>query len=139
MGRTLVCRASPLGPLPVPQPRGGRGRRGAAASLVGGGRGWGRAEAVEILAPRAPLGALPRRQGRRLNQGPPNMPLVRALQVEKARGDWEEEGSAVGDQAPSSQAGLLKKHVGCLSPPTFGLSFPSIQGNCVGGRSKTKQ
>ena len=82
----------PLGPLPVPQPRGGRGRRGAAASLVGGGRGWGRAEAVEILAPKGSPGGTAQETGKETRPGPPNLPLVRALQVEKARGTGRRRG-----------------------------------------------
>lgn len=125
-GQDISMQGQPLGPLPVPQPRGGRGRRGAAASLVGGGRGWGRAEAVEILAPKGSPGGTAQETGKETRPGPPNLPLVRALQVEKARGTGRRRGSAVGDQAPSSQAGLLKKHVGCLSPPTFWPQFSHL-------------
>lgn len=125
-GQDISMQGQPLGLLPVPQPRGGRGRRGAAASLVGGGRGWGRAEAVEILAPKGSPGGTAQETGKETRPGPPNMPLVRALQVEKARGTGRRRGSAVGDQAPSSQAGLLKKHVGCLSPPTFWPQFSHL-------------
>lgn len=116
MGRTLVCRASPSA-LSLSHSPGEEG--GAAASLVGGGRGWGRAEAVEILAPKGSPGGTAQETGEGDRPGPPNLPLVRALRVEKARGTRRRRGSAVGDQDPSSQAGLLKKHVGSLSPPTF--------------------
>lgn len=40
-GQDISIQSQPLGPLPVPQPRGGGWGD---AGLAGGGRGWGRAE-----------------------------------------------------------------------------------------------
>lgn len=125
-GQDISIQSQPLGPLPVPQPRGGGWGD---AGLAGGGRGWGRAETYKrSQSPGAPLGTLPRRQGRETRPGPPNLPRAKkGFPNGKYQGDWEGWGRrGCGRPGPFLPTGLWKEARGQPDSTHLGPQFSHL-------------
>lgn len=125
MGRTLVFRASPSALSLSHSPGAGAGGMLASRVEAGGGAGL---RLKRSQPPGAPLGTLPRRQGRETRPGPPNLPRAKkGFPNGKNQGDWEGWGRrGCGRPGPFLPTGLWKEARGQPDPTHFGPQFSHL-------------